>query len=163
LILNIQSGESRPIVPYVPIDPSKPIAEPQLNAELDGDQAAALPGLSVSAQIRSILVHPPAPRTWRPVGTLIAISLALLLTWHVINGKDGLSSWQQKRAEDQQLRREIDLLQGENEHLRDHVSELKSDPEAIERQAREKLHYAKPGEVIYTLPTLPTQPAAPAK
>ncbi len=38
---------------------------------------------------------------------------------------------------------------------------LQSDPEEIEREAREKLHYAKPGEVIYTLPT-PTQGQQPA-
>jgi cell division protein FtsB len=30
---------------------------------------------------------------------------------------------------------------------------LKSDPNAIEHQAREELHYTRPGEVIYTLPT----------
>jgi cell division protein FtsB len=34
-----------------------------------------------------------------------------------------------------------------------------SGPDAIEHEAREKLHYAKPGEVIYTLPAAsPAQP-----
>jgi cell division protein FtsB len=32
---------------------------------------------------------------------------------------------------------------------------LKSDPDAIEYEAREKLHYARPGEVIYTLNNQP--------
>jgi len=32
------------------------------------------------------------------------------------------------------------------------LKKLKSDPDAIEHEAREKLHYAKPGEVIYALP-----------
>lgn len=91
-------------------------------------------------------------RAWRPAGTVVAVGLALLLTWHVINGKDGLQVWHQKRAQDQQLRREIDDLQQENARLRDHIERLKSDPDAIEHEAREKLHYAKPGEVIYTLP-----------
>ena len=36
--------------------------------------------------------------------------------------------------------------------MRQHIDHLNSDPDAIEREAREKLHYAKPGEVIYTLP-----------
>jgi hypothetical protein len=40
-------------------------------------------------------------------GTAVAVGLALLLTWHVINGKHGLQVWHQKRAEDQQLRKEI--------------------------------------------------------
>ena len=32
---------------------------------------------------------------------------------------------------------------------------------AIEREAREKLHYAKPGEVIYTLPDQSQAPQPP--
>jgi cell division protein FtsB len=91
-------------------------------------------------------------RMWRPAGTGLAVVLALLLGWHVVNGKHGLSVWQQKRVEDERLRKEIDSLEQENAHLRDRVQKLKSDPDAIEHEAREKLHYAKPGEVIYALP-----------
>ena len=99
-----------------------------------------------------------AIRMWRPAGTAVVVGLALLLTWHVVNGKHGLSVWQQKRVEDRQLRKEIDQLEQENAHLRDRVTRLKSDPDAIEHEAREKLHYAKPGEVIYALPaTSPSQ------
>lgn len=93
-----------------------------------------------------------AQRAWRPAGTAVAVGLALLLTWHVINGKHGLSVWQQKRVEDRQLQMEINDLELENAQIRNHTERLKSDPEAIEREAREKLHYAKPGEVIYALP-----------
>jgi cell division protein FtsB len=103
-----------------------------------------------------------AQRAWRPAGTVLAVGLALLLTWHVINGKHGLSVWQQKRAEDRQLQLEIEDLEQENARLRDHIERLKSDPEAIEREAREKLHYARPGEVIYTLPAQPQTQAQPA-
>jgi cell division protein FtsB len=70
--------------------------------------------------------------------------------------------WHQKRAEDQQLRKEIDELQQENARLRNHIERLKSDPDAIEHEAREKLHYAKPGEVIYTLPATTQGQAQPA-
>ena len=105
-----------------------------------------------------------AERVWRPAGTLLAVLLALLVTWHVINGKDGLSAWQKKRAEELQYQQEIDRLQKENTQLRDRIQHLQSDPNAIEHQAREELHYAKPGEVIYTLPAPPQgQPAAPSK
>jgi cell division protein FtsB len=89
---------------------------------------------------------------WRPAGTAVAVGLALLLTWHVVNGKNGLQAWQQKRAEDHQLQREMKNLQQENAQLRERIQRLKSDPDAIEHEAREKLHYAKPGEVIYALP-----------
>jgi cell division protein FtsB len=96
-----------------------------------------------------------AQQWWRPAGTAVAVLLALLLTWHVIHGQHGLSVWQQKRSEDRALQREIEQLQQENSQMRRQVERLKSDPEAIEREAREKLHYAKPGEVIYALPPAP--------
>jgi len=96
-----------------------------------------------------------AQRIWRPAGTAIAVLLALLVTWHVIHGQHGLSVWEQKRAEDHALQLEIQQLQQENTQMRQQVERLKSDPEAIEREAREKLHYAKPGEVIYALPEKP--------
>jgi cell division protein FtsB len=104
-------------------------------------------------------------RAWRPAATVLAVLFALLLMGHVINGKNGLSVWRQKRLEDRELQKQIHDVQQENAHLRQQVDRLKSDPDAIEHEAREKLHYAKPGEVIYALPTPPpadTQPA-PAK
>ena len=93
-----------------------------------------------------------AHRLWRPAGTVIAVLMALLVTWHVFQGKHGISVWEQKRAEDHQLQQQIKDLQLENAEMRQHVQHLQSDPDAIQREAREKLHYAKPGEVIYTLP-----------
>lgn len=102
-------------------------------------------------------------RAWRPAGTLIAVALAGLLMWHVVNGKDGLSVWQQKRAEDRELQKEIKDLQQENAQLKQRIGRLQTDPDAIEHEARETLHYARPGEVIYTLPAAPadtTQPSS---
>ena len=93
-----------------------------------------------------------AARAWRPAGTAVAVVLALLLTWHVINGKNGLQAWHKKRGEDLLLRKDINDLQQENARLKERIEKLKSDPDAIEHEAREKLHYAKPGEVIYALP-----------
>lgn len=101
-------------------------------------------------------------RVWRPAGTAVAVFLALMLGWHVVNGKHGLSVWQQKRVEDRQLQKEIQNLQQENARLRGRIDHLKSDPEAIEHEAREKLHYAKPGEVIYALPPDPPAQSQPA-
>ena len=92
-----------------------------------------------------------AKRAWRPAGTIVAVALALLLIGHVINGKNGLSVWQQKRTEDRQLRKEIDDLQQENARLRNRNERLNSSPDAIGQVAREQLHYAKPNEVIVQL------------
>jgi cell division protein FtsB len=112
-----------------------------------------------SASLRDLVVGK-AQRWWRPAGTATAVLLALLLTWHVIHGQHGLSVWQQKRAEDHALQQEIQELQQENAQMRQQVDQLKSDPEAIEREAREKLHYAKPGEIIWSLsPAQQTPPS----
>jgi cell division protein FtsB len=92
-----------------------------------------------------------ANRAWRPAGTAVAVSLALLLMGHVVNGRNGLTMWHKKRAEDKQLQQEMKRLEQENARLREHVELLKSNPEAIEHEAREKLHYAKPNEVIVAL------------
>jgi len=70
----------------------------------------------------------------------------------VINGKHGLQVWHQKRAEDQQLRKDIKELEQENADLRERIDRLKNSPDAIEHEAREKLHYAKPNEVIVAMP-----------
>src|ERR1039457_1299149 len=94
-------------------------------------------------------------RGWRPGGTVVAILLALLVMGHVVNGNHGLSVWHQMRAEDRSLQKQINDVQQENAQLRKQIERLKSDPDAIEHEAREKLHYAKPGEVIYSLPTPP--------
>jgi cell division protein FtsB len=88
----------------------------------------------------------------RRLGTIAAIGFALVLAWHVVNGRNGLTSWQQKRAEDKSLAQEIDQLATENARLSQHVDRLKSDPGAIEHEARSRLRYARPNEVIYALP-----------
>ncbi|HXS78459.1 MAG TPA: septum formation initiator family protein [Terracidiphilus sp.] len=97
---------------------------------------------------------------WRPAGTVFAVALALAFAWSVINGRHGLSSWYGQRTQEKQLKNEIQQLQDENTRLRQHVERLKNDPDAIEHEAREKLHYARPGEVIYSLPPDPKQEPA---
>jgi cell division protein FtsB len=104
-------------------------------------------------------------RAWRQAGTAVAVVLAALLMWHVINGQHGLSVWHQNHTQDRELQKQINDIQQENAQLRKQIDRLKSDPDAIEHEAREKLHYAKPGEVIYTLPDSPdsAQPTGQSK
>src|SRR6185437_3516596 len=78
-----------------------------------------------------------AVKSWRPAGTVVAVILALLLTWHVIYGSHGLYIWQQKRAEDHALQLEIQRLEHENSDMQRQIDRLQSDPDAIEREARE--------------------------
>lgn len=88
----------------------------------------------------------------RKVATVAAAALALGVGYHVISGPNGLIVYEQKRHETRALSRDMQDLQRENEQLRGHVDRLQNDPSAIEHEAREELHYTRPGEVIYTLP-----------
>jgi len=63
--------------------------------------------------------------------------------------------YRQKKTEYQNLQREIGGLQQENERYTQGIKSLETDPKAIEKEAREQLHYARPGEVIYVSPTPP--------
>jgi cell division protein FtsB len=102
---------------------------------------------------------------WRKIATGGAALLALAMGYHVIFGQNGLTVYQQKRQDAQTLDLQLHRLQRENELLKGHVDRLQNDPNAIEHQAREELHYTRPGEVIYTLPAssgsagTPSEPA----
>jgi len=108
----------------------------------------------------------------RPVGTRIyslrrriatvAVSvLACLLFVHVMFGANGMVVYKQKRAEYESLQKKVHEVKQENERYKQEVEALKSDQKAIEKEAREQLGYAKPGEYVYVSPT-PAKPAPPA-
>lgn len=85
--------------------------------------------------------------------------LALAMAWHVALGPNGMVAYMHKRAEYRKLQTDIHSLDLENQQLQQQVERLRSDPETIEREAREQLRYARPGETIYTLPATPAPPA----
>lgn len=101
--------------------------------------------------------------SWRKVATGAAGVLALAMGYHVIFGQNGLTVYQQKRQDSQTLDKQLHSLQRENDLLKGHVDRLQNDPNAIEHQAREELHYTRPGEVIYTLPTTPPPQSSPSQ
>lgn len=93
--------------------------------------------------------------TWRRWATAAAVVLAVGVAYHVVFGQNGLTSYQRKLQDANHLENQLQSLQHENEMLKSHIDRLKEDPDAIEHQAREELHYTRPGEVIYTLPAAP--------
>lgn len=99
----------------------------------------------------------------RRTATGLALALAMLLGYHVVFGQNGLAALDQKRQTSRTLDAEIKDLKAQNDQLKDHVDRLNSDPNAIEHEAREQLHYTRPGEVIYTLPNAPAAPAPSSK
>lgn len=88
----------------------------------------------------------------RRLATVAAAALALALGYHVVFGQNGLTAYQGKMNETQTLGQQLQTLSEENDALKGHVERLLTDPGAIEHQAREELHYTRPGEVIITLP-----------
>jgi len=98
-----------------------------------------------------------ATHSWTKLATGAAAVLALSLAFHVFFGQDGIFLYEQKRHEARDYSNQIKTLQLENDRLKAHVEELQNDPSAIERQAREDLHYTRPGEVIVTLPDTPAK------
>ena len=94
----------------------------------------------------------------RKIGTVLAAALAVWLFFHVALGANGAFVYGSKRAEYRNLEKEVSTLQEQNEQLQKHIQDLKDDPAAIEREAREQLHYAKPGEMVYVAPAPPPPP-----
>ncbi len=96
---------------------------------------------------------------WRRLGTAAAALLIVGLLLHATFGANGMVVYRQKRAEMQALQSEVDRLEKENNRYVDQIRSLKSDPAAIEKEAREQLRYARPGEVVLVAPDPPAQKA----
>ena len=97
----------------------------------------------------------------RRIATVAVTLLAASLFVHVMFGANGMVVYKQKRAEHQTLRKQILQVQQENDRYTQQIQGLKSDQKSIEKEAREQLGYAKPGEYVY-VPPVPTKPAPPA-
>jgi cell division protein FtsB len=109
-------------------------------------------------------VRPLAVRVYalrRRIATVAVAILAASLFVHVMFGANGMVVYKQKRAEYQALRKQIVQVQQENELYTQQIQGLKSDKKAVEKEAREQLGYAKPGEYVYVAPA-PAKPAPPA-
>jgi cell division protein FtsB len=93
----------------------------------------------------------------RRIAIAAAGVLALGLGYHVVFGNNGLFVYEQKRSDAQTLDGELHTLSDENDRLKGHVDRLQSDPNAIEHEARNVLHYTRPGEVVVMLPESPSK------
>ena len=85
------------------------------------------------------------------VGVFGLLALAILLLT-VFNDKGAL----QVRAQSQKLaaiQSEIGAIESENKAFTEEIKALRTDPNTIERLAREQLRLVKPGEVVLVTPT----------
>jgi cell division protein FtsB len=97
-------------------------------------------------------------REWRRLAIVLAVVLIGGTVLHAMLGANGIVVYRQKRAEMQALQAEVDRLQKENQLYAERIKELKSDPNAIEKEAREQLHYTRKGEIVFVSPAAPPKP-----
>ncbi len=98
-------------------------------------------------------------REWRIVGTVAAALLIVGVLAHAVFGANGMVVYERKRAEMNALQAEVDRLQRENTLEVERIKQLKSSTAAIEKEAREQLHYSRKGEVVFVAPEPPPKPA----
>jgi cell division protein FtsB len=82
---------------------------------------------------------------------LLAV-LMLVLVVHDIFGTHGFLAMRRTQNEIQKVQAGIEKLNKENRQLEEEVRALKTDPQAIEKIAREELGKARPGEIIIKIP-----------
>jgi len=97
-------------------------------------------------------------REWRRLGTGAILFLIAAVLLHAMFGANGMVIYRQKHAEMQALESDVERLQKENNQYADRIKSLKSDPAAIEKEAREQLHYTRQGEIVYVAPEPPQKP-----
>ena len=85
---------------------------------------------------------------------LIAVcGLALLsIGVHELLGRNGYLARRRRRIQIQTLAAEVEKLKQENMELNQKIKNLRSDPDTIEKLAREQLRLGRPGDVIVSLP-----------
>ena len=96
----------------------------------------------------------------RRIATGFVVVLAAALFAHVMLGANGMIVYKQKRDEYEALKKQIERVQVENDRFTQQIQGLKSDQKSIEKEAREQLGYAKPGEFVYVA-TPAAKPAPP--
>lgn len=97
-------------------------------------------------------------REWRRLGTAAAVLITAGLLLHAMFGANGMVVYRQKRSELNLVQIDVDRLQKENDEYVARIKALKSNPAAIEKEAREQLHYTRPGEYVYVAPDPPPKP-----
>ncbi len=84
---------------------------------------------------------------------LLVLALAMLfLVGREIYGPHGYLALRRQKQQYNALKQQIQTLSRQNQQLDQKIKSLKTNPSAIERQAREQLHLVRPGEYVYMLP-----------
>jgi cell division protein FtsB len=101
--------------------------------------------------------------TVRRAFAVAALSLGLLAMGYRALGPKGYLLFQQREQEKQSLEHQFHELTLEHLRLSQEEDQLKNNPKAMERMAREQLRLVKPGEVVYMLPAPAPATRTPAR
>ncbi len=86
---------------------------------------------------------------WNKLRVLVMFLLFSVLLWGIIEGYRPIIQQNQRLRRDIfQLKQDIQKEAAAAEQLQVAISALKDDPKTVERFARERLGYAKPGETV---------------
>lgn len=90
-----------------------------------------------------------------------ALAFCLLVLQDVF-GAHGLMSMHRSKAKMREVQAQIEQLDKENQDLQQKIHQLKTDPSAIEKIARDRMGLARPGEFIFQMPAKPDAKSSPA-
>lgn len=123
-----------------------------MNRYLAKPQAVREQSLSLAKQLHDF---------WRRnLNWFLVAGLSLLLLQDVF-GTHGLVAMRRSQKEAERTQKEINQINEENRQLEGRVKSLKTDPQTIERIAREEMGLARPGEYIFKIQPSPGDASAP--
>lgn len=101
-------------------------------------------------------------KTLRRNAIFVMALLSLVMLMHEIFGRNGYMTLRSEKKQFTGLQKQIQTTSEENKKIEQKIQALKSNPEAVEKQARDQLHLARPGEIIYVLPDKTISPTSTA-
>jgi cell division protein FtsB len=108
-------------------------------------------GMTSLEKVRNISAASAAQYLRQRLRQILGLALFALLV-HDVFGPHGFVAMRRTQREIDDIRAQIGKMNDENKSLAEQVNSLKTDPESIERIAREEMGLARPGEMIFKLP-----------
>lgn len=105
----------------------------------------------------------PKPKRLEPILYAAAALILAALALDGIFGPHGFIATYRLRLQVQQVQRKTEHLNRENQEFAKQAQQLKSDPSAIERVARQQMGLVKPGQLVFKLPPKPSSDSAAGK
>ncbi|GAC1658861.1 MAG: hypothetical protein NVS9B15_20900 [Acidobacteriaceae bacterium] len=99
----------------------------------------------------------------RKAAAVLLVALTIPIAYKAIYGTHGWIAYHEEVSDSEKLDREIAELKSRNDQTAAQIKALKTDPNVIEREAREQLHYVRPNDVVIAIPPNQSESAKNAK